>query len=284
VTVTPAQTEFFKMSAAGNDFILFDNRLSALKRDTLPDLVRRLCTRALSVGADGVILLEPSSVAHLRVSFFNPDGKATFCGNGARCAARLAYLQGIAPGRMTVETSVMVHRAEVRGSSVTFEMSDPRGFDDGVEVEVDGRPVRGVLVDTGVPHLVVFRETPESDSIVGLARTLRSHPRFAPAGVNVNFVGAAGGGALAIRTYERGVEGETLACGTGCVAAAVAAAASGRIAASPVSLRTRSGALIRVHFEGPPQKARGVRLEGEARLVYVGQLTEEALQGFQPAV
>jgi len=280
--MTPAQTEFFKMSAAGNDFILFDNRQSALRRDVLPDLVRRLCTRALSVGADGVILLESSSVAHLRVSFFNPDGKPTFCGNGARCAARLAYLQGIAPGRMTVETSVMVHRAEVRGASVTFEMRDPRGFDDEVAVEVEGRPVRGVLLDTGVPHFVVFREIPEQESIVPLGRVLRLHPRFAPTGVNVNFVGPGSGGALAIRTFERGVEGETLACGTGCVAAAIAAAASGKVATSPVSLRTRSGALIRVHFEGPPRQARGVRLEGEARLVFVGQLTEEAFQGFQP--
>jgi len=239
--MTPAQTEFFKMSAAGNDFIVFDNRSSTLRPESVPDLVRRLSTRALSVGADGVIVLESSKVAHVRASFFNPDGQATFCGNGARCAARLAYLQGIAPARMTVETSVMVHRAEVRGSSVTFEMRDPRGFEDGVEIAVDGGPVRGVLVDTGVPHFVVFREIPPKESIVPLGRALRSHPRFAPSGANVNFV-----------------------------------------AAPPVTLRARSGALLRVHFEGPPQNARGVRLEGEARLVYVGQLTEEALQGFQP--
>ena len=120
--MTPPQIEFFKMSAAGNDFILFDNRAGTLGRDDFPGLVRRLCTRALSVGADGVILLEPSSVAHVRASFFNPDGKPTFCGNGARCASRLAYLKGIAPARMTVETSVMVHRAEVKGVQVSFEI------------------------------------------------------------------------------------------------------------------------------------------------------------------
>jgi len=280
--MTLAPTEFFKMSAAGNDFILFDNRASGLRHETLPDLVRRLSTRALSVGADGVILLETSRVAHVRATFFNPDGQPTFCGNGARCAARLAYLQGIAPARMTVETSVMVHRAEVKGTSVTFEMRDPRGFEDGVEVPVDGTAVRGVLVDTGVPHFVVFREFPQAESIVSLGRALRSHPRFGPSGANVDFVAPAAGGALPVRTYERGVEAETLACGTGAVAAATAAVAAGRAAAPPVTLRARSGALIRVHFEGPPQSARGVRLEGEARLVYVGQLTEEALQGFQP--
>ncbi len=280
--MTLPQNEFFKMSAAGNDFILFDNRSSLLMHERVPDLVRRLCTRGLSVGADGVILLEPSSVAHVRVSFFNPDGKPTFCGNGARCAARLAYLNGIAPERMTIDTSVMVHRAEVKGTGVSFEMRDPQGFDDGVSVQAAGETVRGVFLDTGVPHLVVFRAASGPQSIESLGRALRSHPRFAPSGTNVNFVEPGSGGALTIRTYERGVEGETLACGTGCVAAAVAAVAAGKATAPTVSLRTRSGALIRVHFEGPPRRASGVRLEGEVRLVYVGQLTEEAIQGFQP--
>ena len=280
--MTLPQTEFFKMSAAGNDFILFDNRPSTLRSDDLPGLVRRLCRRALSVGADGVILLETSSVADVRASFYNPDGRPTFCGNGARCASRLAYLQGIAPARMRVETSVMVHRAEVKGTSVSFEMRDPQGFEEGIEIQSGGETWRGVFVDTGVPHFVVFRTVGATESIEALGRALRSHPRFGPAGTNVDFVGPADSGSFGIRTFERGVEGETLACGTGCVAAALAAASAGKVASSPVSLRTRSGALIRVHFEGPPRQARGVRLEGEARLVFVGQLTEEALQGFQP--
>jgi len=281
--MTPPQIEFFKMSAAGNDFILLDNRAGTLGRDDFPDLVRRLCTRALSVGADGVILLEASSVAHVRASFFNPDGRPTFCGNGARCAGRLAYLKGIAPARMTVETSVMVHRAEVKGALVSFEMRDPKDFDDTVEVAAGKETIRGTYVDTGVPHFVVFRTVPAAEPIEDLGRTLRRHPRFGPAGTNVNFVEPDGDGGLAIRTYERGVEGETLACGTGCVAAAVAAVASGR-AQAPVSLRTRAGARILVRFDGPPRKASGVRLEGEARLVYVGQLTEEATQGFRPGI
>ncbi|MBI1950089.1 MAG: diaminopimelate epimerase [Acidobacteria bacterium] len=279
--MNPAEMEFFKMSAAGNDFILFDNRQGTLKQEGLADLVRRVCTRALSVGADGVILLGPSPTADVRATFFNPDGRETFCGNGARCAARLAYLKGMAPARMAVETPVMVHRAEVKGTGVSFEMRDPQGFDDRVEVEVAGERIRGTFVDTGVPHFVVFRPFAESAPIDPLGRALRAHPRFAPDGTNVDFVQPAPGGALSIRTYERGVEGETLACGTGGVAAAIAIASSG-MAPSPVALRTRSGATLRVRFEGPPRQARGVRLEGEARLVYVGQLTEEALQGFAP--
>lgn len=275
------ETEFFKMSAAGNDFILFDDRAGGLKQDALPDLVRRICTRALSIGADGVILLGASRTADVRATFYNPDGGQTFCGNGARCAARLAYLKGMAPARMTVETSVMVHRAEVKGAEVSFEMRDPQGFEDGIEVATGGERIRGTFVDTGVPHFVVFRPFDQAASIDPLGRALRTHPRFAPSGTNVNFVQPAAGGALAIRTFERGVEGETLACGTGSVAAAIAAAASG-VAPSPVLLRTRSGATLRVRFEGPPPQAKGVRLEGEARLVYVGQMGEEALQGFTP--
>ena len=279
--MNPFEGEFYKMTAGGNDFILLDNRSGGLRAEEMVDFIRRVCTRALSVGADGVILIEGSSQADLRARFFNPDGRPTFCGNGARCAARLAYLKGMAAARMTVQTDLMVHRAEVQGATVSFEMRDPRGLEDGIEVEAGRERMRGTWLDTGVPHLVVFRSVPSEDSIETLGRALRSHPRFAPEGVNVDFVGEAEGGIFAIRTYERGVEGETLACGTGCVAAAVAAAATGR-AAPPVRFRTRSGEMIQVRFEGDPRRASGVRLEGEARLVYVGQLGEEATRGFVP--
>jgi diaminopimelate epimerase len=280
--MTPTQSEFFKMSAAGNDFILFDNRSGVLRADQMSDLVRLLCVRALSVGADGVVLIETSQRADVRARFFNPDGGTTFCGNGARCAARLSYLNGIAPARMTVETDLGLHRAEVTGAEVSFEMRDPRGFEE-LTVEALARPWRGALVDTGVPHFVALEEQPLEGPIEGPGRALRFHPRFAPGGVNVDFVHPLERGRHAIRTYERGVEGETLACGTGCVAAALVLAAAGR-GRSPVALQTRSGSTIRVRFEGDPHRATGVRLEGEARLVYVGHLADEALRGFEPAV
>jgi diaminopimelate epimerase len=273
--------EFFKMTAAGNDFILLDNRAGAVRADGIGDFVRRLCTRALSVGADGVILLENSQRADIRARFFNPDGGATFCGNGARCVARLAYLNGWAPSRMVVETDLGLHRAEISGSEVSFEMRDPSGFEE-VTVEALARSWRGALLDTGVPHFVGIEERPLEGSFASAGRALRHHPRFAPAGVNVNFVHPLEQGQFSIRTYERGVEGETLACGTGCVAAALALAAVG-MARSPVSLRTRAGSTIQVRFEGDPRRASGVRLEGEARLVYLGHLADEALCGFEPA-
>jgi len=277
--MTPFDTEFFKMTAGGNDFLVFDNRQVILSPDQIGDFVRRVCTRALSVGGDGVILLEGSRQADVRARFFNPDGRPTFCGNGARCAARIAYLKGMAPARMTIETDLMVHQAEVRGPEVSFEMRDPQRFDAGVEVEAGGETFRGTFVDTGVPHFVVFRAVRSEESMETLGGALRSHPRFAPAGVNVNFVQSTAEGGLAIRTFERGVEGETLACGTGCVAAALAAVAARR-GRSPISLTTRSGEVIRVQFDGQPPQVSRVRLEGGARLVYVGHLTEEAIRGF----
>lgn len=278
--MTPLQMEFYKMSAGGNDFVLFDNRSGDLSPETLPDFIRRICTRGLSVGADGVILVEKSPVADVRARFFNPDGRPTFCGNGARCVARLAYLKGIAPARMSIQSDLMIHRAEVRGLSASIEMRDPRGLDGGVEVEVAGERIRGTWVDTGVPHYVVFRDVAPEGSIDPLGSNLRSHPRFSPEGTNVDFVWPLEGGILGIRSFERGVEGETLACGTGCVAAAVAAAAAGK-ARPPVLLRTRSGDTIQVRFEGDPTRPTGVQLEGGVRLVFVGHLTEESTQGFQ---
>ncbi|HET8947609.1 MAG TPA: diaminopimelate epimerase [Candidatus Polarisedimenticolia bacterium] len=272
--------EFFKMSAAGNDFIVFDNRAQKLPPDRFRDVARQACTRALSVGADGVILLESSVKADVRARFLNPDGEPTFCGNGARCAARLAYLQGWAPARMVVETDRGLHRAEVAGSMVTFEMPDPQGFEP-VEVTALGRSWRGAFVETGVPHFVAIETELPAGPIDAAGAALRSHPRFGSAGANVNFVAPRPEGGFSIRTFERGVEAETLACGTGCVAAALAIVA-GNLARPPIVLRTRSGVDVAVRFEGPGDRARGVRLEGEARLVYVAQLSDEALEGFLP--
>lgn len=277
----PMPTEFFKMSAAGNDFILFDNRSGGLAAEGLDGLVRRLCARSTSVGADGVVLLERSQRADVRVRFFNPDGGVTFCGNGGRCAARLAYLNGMAPARMVLESDRGFHRAEVRDADVCFEMPDPCGYDAGVEIEAAGRRWSGVVVDTGVPHFVIRLSDPLEGFIDVPGRAIRSHPRFGPAGVNVDFIHTTSAGAHTVRTFERGVEAETLACATGCVAAALALVADGR-ARSPVSLTTRSGAVLVIRFEGEPGRASGVRVEGEARLVYVGHLAEEALRGFEP--
>jgi len=277
----PMPTEFFKMTAAGNDFILFDNRSGGLAAEGLDGLVRRLCARSTSVGADGVVVLERSQRADVRVRFFNPDGGVTFCGNGGRCAARLAYLNGMAPARMVIESDRGVHRAEVREADVSFEMPDPSGFEAGVDIEAAGRQWSGVAVDTGVPHFAIVLPGPLEGSIDIPGRAIRSHPRFGPAGVNVDFIHTTSAGVHTVRTFERGVEGETLACATGCVAAALTLVSAGR-SRPPVSLTTRSGAVLLIRFEGEPGRASGVRVEGEARLVYVGHLAEEASRGLEP--
>jgi diaminopimelate epimerase len=273
----PLATEFFKMSAAGNDFILFDGRAGSPPAEEVADLARRLCARALSVGADGVVVLERSARADVRATFYNPDGGLTFCGNGGRCAARLAFLQGMAPARMTVETIKGVLRAEILGSDVSFEMPAPSGLEEGVVVEAAGRAWSGLRVDTGVPHFVTFIDAPMRGAIEPIAIELRRHPRFGPEGTNVNFVHAPASGEVLIRTYERGVEAETLACATGCTAAALALAIAGR-ARPPITLRTRSGQSLTIRFEGDPRRAAGLRVEGEARLVFVGHLADEAVR------
>jgi diaminopimelate epimerase len=159
-------------------------------------------------------------------------------------------------------------------------MPDPHGFER-IEVTALGRSWRGAFVDTGVPHFVAIEAGLPPGPIDAAGAALRSHPRFGPAGANVNFVAPRGEGGFAIRTFERGVEAETLACGTGSVAAALAIAAEGSVR-PPIVLRTRSGADVAVRFEGPAERATGVRLEGEARLIYVAQLSDEALEGFLP--
>jgi len=273
--------EFFKMSGGGNDFILVDNRSMQVRSEVIPDLVRRISVRALSVGADGVIFLEPSRVADFRATFFNPDGHPTFCGNGGRCASRLAYLMGMVGPRMRVETTKMVHDATVEGERVQFSMPSALRLRTGLKLSVDDQVLDAASIDTGVPHAVVFKEAPHSVSITELGRKIRSHLEMGQEGANANFVMVVDEHTLAIRTYERGVEGETLSCGTGCVAAALVTASLG-MTKSPVACWTRSGVTLSVHFRGGAGAFTHIVLEGDARLIYQGNLSSEATRGFDP--
>ena len=197
------------------------------------------------------------------------------CGNGARCVARFAYMNGLAAARMRFETLAGIIDASVADTQVTIRMTAPHSLQLDIEIEAAGQRWTVHSVNTGVPHLVVFTEDLDAVDVAGLGRALRRHPRFAPAGTNVNFVDR-GAGSLAIRTYERGVEAETMACGTGATAAAVVAVAKG-LAASPVHLTTRGGVPLSVQFSGDGPAAGHVLLRGPAHLVYRGELTAEAL-------
>ncbi|MFP7753920.1 diaminopimelate epimerase [Thermodesulfobacteriota bacterium B35] len=269
---------FVKMSGTGNDFIIIDHRRPRIAGEGMQEFARLVCRRRFSVGADGLILIENSDTADFRWRFFNADGSvAEMCGNGARCAARFAYMHGIAPARMRFETLAGVIEAGVAGLDVSVKMTRPAGFRMEQKVEVDGTTVILHCVDTGVPHAVVFVEDIDGTDVCGLGSRIRHHQAFMPAGTNVNFVRQQEDGAFKVRTYERGVEDETRACGTGAVASALVAAILGR-ADSPVEIVTSGGDRLTIFFdlaEGPA--ADNVFLKGPAHVVYRGELNEEAL-------
>lgn len=273
---------FSKMSGAGNDFVVIDHRVPRITDPA--ELTRRICTRRLSVGADGLILIETSARATFRMKYFNSDGSlADFCGNGTRCAARFAFLNVIAPRRMTIETEAGIVGAEIgeRGE-VTLSLSPPQGFQAERPLVVGSQTIRGSFVTVGVPHYVIFlRDDLWSQNIEILGRAIRTHRDLQPAGANVNFVVVRDKHAIEIRTYERGVEAETLACGSGIVSSVTTAAMFGRVE-SPVSVLTRSGVTLEVSFEKVNGFVDNVRLKGDARLVYKAALTPETLDGFDP--
>jgi diaminopimelate epimerase len=273
-----AKIPFTKMSGSGNDFILIDNRHRILDGDQLADFVRRVCARKFSIGADGLILIEPSNRVNFRWRFFNADGsEAEMCGNGGRCAARFAVLQGIAPPRLSFETLAGVIAAEVEGRRVKVQMVRPFGMELNLRIRIDEQEHALHVINSGVPHAVEIVEEGGQVDVVDLGRKIRFHPRFQPAGTNANFVQPIDRRHLKVRTYERGVEDETLACGTGAVASTLIAAALG-LADSPVAVETSGGEILNIYFQPREKEFEGVFLEGDTRLVYEGNLWEEAYQ------
>jgi diaminopimelate epimerase len=261
---------FYKLSGSGNDFVLFDNRDLALKGD-LRDLVARVCARRTGVGADGVLLLEPAQGADFRMRYLNADGgEVEFCGNGGRCSAFMAFRLGLAKEIMSFLAGDGLHRAEVRGERVKLGMSDPKDISLGFLLEVEGKGYAASFADTGVPHLVIQVGDVEAVDVVGLGRAIRHHHRYQPRGTNADFVEVVDRHRLKVRTYERGVEDETLACGTGCTAAALVAVLRG-LAESPVECLTQGGEVLTVHLKTQGDRAGDVFLEGEVKLVFQGE-------------
>jgi diaminopimelate epimerase len=282
---------FCKLSGSGNDFILIDHRTPFLPEATLSQWVAKICAHRLSVGADGVILIEPPSPtasagsassansdgkADFRWRLFNADGSpAEMSGNGGRCAARFAYLKGIAKAAMVFDTPAGLIQAEVIGDRVKIRFTNPTDFRWRLAVEIDGARREGHFVNTGVPHLVYLVEDVDAVDVLSIGRKSRLHPRFQPAGTNVNFIQQLDAHRFKIRTYERGVEDETLACGTGSVAAAlIAASVDG--AESPVTLLPKGGQPLTVTFSREGERFRDIYLAGDARVVYDGEMGPEA--------
>lgn len=267
---------FFKMSGSGNDFIVIDNREAVVPEAELATLVTGACRRKMSVGADGMIFIESSAELAFKWRFFNADGSLPdMCGNGARCAARFAFLHGIADRQMAFETLAGTIEATVGDDTVKIRMTAPRDLKTGTMLDVAGTSTAVASVNTGVPHVVMVVDDIEAVAVAKTGRLIRYHPDYAPEGTNVNFVALKDNGTIFIRTYERGVEDETLACGTGNVAAALILAHE-RGLTSPVTLTTRSGGHLTVHFSTQGGRYRDVFLEGDARVIYRGDLWEEA--------
>ena len=262
---------FTKMNGAGNDFVMIDNREAqiALTREQ----IAALCDRHRGIGGDGLIAVETAqNGADFRMRYYNADGgEAEMCGNGARCFARFASrLVGRKDG-VNFETIAGVVGAQLLGENVRIEMSKPRDLEFGTKLTAAGRALTVHFVNTGVPHAIVFVEDLEQVDVLTVGAALRYHDQFAPRGTNANFIQVHGPSALAIRTYERGVEGETLACGTGvCAAALVHHALTG--AASPVTLRVRGGDTLSVGFKKTVDGYDNVTLTGPADFVFDGQV------------
>jgi diaminopimelate epimerase len=266
------------MNGSGNDFILIDNREGVVGETGLQELVRSVCRRQLSIGADGLILVESSRIADFKWQFFNADGsRAEMCGNGARCAARFAKLAGIAGKAMSFETDAGLIRAEMIGDRVKVGMTEPHSFVPEIQIPLPDGAVTGGSLNTGVPHVVIdVGEALETTDIASIGRAIRFHDRFKPAGTNVNFIRRLGDQRIAVRTYERGVEGETLACGTGCVASALIVAHHFDLG-SPIHTVTRSGGVLTIYFGRTPTGFASVFMEGDARLVCTGDILPDAL-------
>jgi diaminopimelate epimerase len=267
---------FFKMSGSGNDFILIDNRNNVVDESGLASFIRNVCRRKMSAGADGLILIENSDSADFKWRYYNSDGgRAEMCGNGARCAARFAYLNKITGKDMSFVTDAGVVHAQVRGDKVKVKMVDPSDFKPDYTIELKNGPLTVSSVNTGVPHVVVTMDSIDEVDVVGIGREVRLHKKYAPAGTNVNFITGVKNGTFSIRTYERGVEDETLACGTGTVASAIITAFRHKVS-SPLNIITRSGGALTVHFNEDNGRFYDIYLEGDARVVYKGKLWEDA--------
>lgn len=261
---------FYKMQGSGNDFILFDNRDLGLPADKMSAWAERLCPRAFAVGADGMIFLNETEQPGVdyQWDFFNSDGsRAEMCGNGSRCAARLACKLGLAGRKHVFGTDAGAVQAEVLdGGWVRVQLTAIHDLETDISLDVPGGERTVHFANTGVPHAVVVCSDAHSEDVRKTGRAVRNHDHFAPTGANVNFIQVNDKDRIFLRTYERGVEDETYACGTGAAASAAVARHLG-LCNPEVRITTSGGEELGVLLD-----AEGIFLSGPARLVYRGEL------------
>jgi diaminopimelate epimerase len=277
------ELNFLKAVASGNDFVILDWRdlKSIPESRRLSCLAKKICHRHTGVGADGMLVLERSKSASAKMRIFNSDGSgAPACGNGTRCVA-LYISRGNDANIVKIETKAGIVDAIVSKDRIKLRMPPVKDFKPDIPIKINTKPVQVNLVNTGVPHAVVFVEGLDGFDVVNVGRQLRYHSRFRPAGTNVDFVQFLNGNSIKIRTYERGVEAETLSCGTGAVAASlVSAVRLGLKGKVKINVHTKSGEVLKVYlddlcsFPQPPTgpSASGVWLEGKAKVIFKGTI------------
>ncbi len=254
--------KFTKMVASGNDFVVLEHSRGLRN---LKGLAKEVCDRKYGIGADGLLLLKKMSKA-TSMRIFNADGsEAEMCGNGARCAALYANLEN---GRLSTLAGVI--DTAVDGNQVRIRLTDPKEVKLGFPLRLNGMVIKANFINTGVPHTVIFVEGLDNFDVETIGRMIRRHSRFAPRGTNVNFAETLSKNLLRIRTYERGVEAETLACGTGSTASALIFALM-KNEDNLVKVRTQSGEILKVYFKKYKNSLKDVWLEGGARIVYRGE-------------
>jgi diaminopimelate epimerase len=262
---------FVKLCGAGNDFILIKETDGKRTGLSAPSLAKRLCDRRKSIGADGLLILKQAARQAPRVDYYNSDGSSAFCGNGTRCAAHYLLLKSRPGAQVRLKTcagEVLAHKTS--STRVEVELPSPCGLKFGLKIKIGRLSLSVHAVDTGSPHAVVFVKKLEDFPVAKIGPLLRRHPLFAPQGVNVNFASVRRGG-LSLRTYERGVEAETLACGSGAVASAIVASSLGKTA-SPVVIKT-AGGILRARFEkSTAGNFDHIRLEGPAQIIFKGEI------------
>jgi diaminopimelate epimerase len=266
--------DFVKMSGAGNDFIVLGPGQAERIGADPTVWIRRVCRRRLSVGADGVLVVEPGVGDRVKVTFRNPDGSPAFCGNGSRCAARFAHISGMAGTSMTLETAAGDLAAEIVGDRVRLRLPAP--IDHGVKTfDLGGQRVTGRFVSAGVPHFVVVDRNFAADALQRWGPPIRQDPVFGSEGTNLDLVWRTDDGSLRVRTWERGVEGETLSCGSGAVAAAFVV----RLENGPRTARVlpASGIPLTVRLPGTADHPDAAILEGDARVIIEGRLGIDAI-------
>jgi diaminopimelate epimerase len=262
---------FTKMNGAGNDFVMIDNRAGDVRLQ--PEQIVRICDRHRGVGADGILLLEKgSNGADFRMRYYNRDGgEAEMCGNGARCFARFAKKVAGAPERISFQTPAGLIGARLHGDLVTLNMSDPTDLRLNLLLQIDGEDAVVHYINSGVPHVVVPVARLDVVHVFTQGAAIRRHKKFSPQGANVNFIEKRGAQKILVRTYERGVEGETLACGTGVVASALIFAVTEKVD-GPVSVTVRSGSELSVDFKRAGNQFRNVTLTGPAEFAFEGTI------------